>query len=364
MEEATPQVARPDNQRFYDAFRASAIGIALEDLEGRPLFANPALCSMLGLSEEEMCSKHCVEFSPPEDAQKDWALFEQLRQGLIDHYHLEKRFFRKDGSLVWGRLSVSLIRDPGGLTPLVVVTVEDISGKRAAEEKLQQSEANLQKLAGRLIQAQEEERAWIARELHDDINQRLALLAVNLDSLKQSLPASAVEVRQGIEETSKEAEELGIDIQSLSHRLHPSKLELMGLARAAASFCKEFSDRQKMAIDYYSENIPKDLSKELSLCLFRVMQEALRNASKHSGSRQVQVSLTVESDEIHLIVRDAGTGFDFAEATKGSGLGLTSMKERLKLVHGDLSVDSQLRSGTTIHARVPLTPKTKSAVAG
>jgi PAS domain S-box-containing protein len=361
MEGASPQVERPDNQRFYDAFTASPIGIALENLEGQPLFANPALCSMLGFSEEEMCSKHCVEFSPSEDAEKDWALFEQLRQGLIDHYHLEKRFFRKDGSLIWGRLNISLMRDPAGLTPLVVVTLEDISGKRAAEERLQQSEANLQKLAGRLIQAQEEERAWIARELHDDISQRLALLAVNLGRLKQELPASAVEFSQGVAEASKEAEDLGSDVQALSHRLHPSKLELMGLARAAASFCGEFSDRQKVAIDFHSENVPKDLSKDLSLCLFRVMQEALRNASKHSGSQHLQVSLVVESDEIHLTVQDAGVGFDAAEALKGPGLGLTSMKERLKLVNGDFSVESQLQPGTTIHARVPLTPRTKAA---
>jgi PAS domain S-box-containing protein len=361
MQGEKPQAARLDSQRFYDAFRASAVGIVLEDLEGQPLFANPAFCSMLGITEEELCSKHCVEFSPPEDAEKDWALFEQLRQGSIDKYHLEKRFFRKDGSLVWGRLSISLMKDPDGLPPLVVALVEDISDKRVAEEKLQQSEANLQNLAGRLIQAQEEERAWIARELHDDINQRLALLAANLDRVKQDLPASAVEFRQGVLEASKEAEDLASDIQALSHRLHPSKLELMGLAKACDSFCREFSGRQKMAIDFHSEDIPKELSKDISLCLFRVMQEALRNATKHSGSRRLQVSLTIESEELHLTVRDAGVGFDSAEALKGPGLGLTSMKERLKLVNGDFAVDSQLQSGTTIHARVPLSPRTKAA---
>src|SRR5215472_3405236 len=98
-----------DNQLFYEAFRASPIGIALEDLEGRPLFVNPALCSMLGFSEKELCNKHCVDFSPAEDAEKDWVFFEQLRAGLIDHYSVEKRYFRRDGSLMWGRLSISLL---------------------------------------------------------------------------------------------------------------------------------------------------------------------------------------------------------------------------------------------------------------
>src|SRR6516164_8132208 len=109
MGEHTAQAPRLDPQLFYDALNACPIGIALEDLEGRPLFANPALCSMLGFSEEEMRSKHCVEFSPTEDARKDWALFEQLRNGSIDHYQIEKRFFRRDGSMIWGRLNISLL---------------------------------------------------------------------------------------------------------------------------------------------------------------------------------------------------------------------------------------------------------------
>ena len=360
MENEKAGEAIPGDRLFYDAFKASAIGIALEDMQGRPLFVDPTLCSMLGFSEEELRSKHCVEFSPPEDAEKDWALFEQLRQGSIDSYHLEKRFFRKDGTLIWGSLSISLMKDPAGWTPFVVATVVDISEKKEAEERLRQSEANLQKLAGHLIYAQEEERAWIARELHDDINQRLALLAVNLDRLKQDPPASADEFRQVVEERSKEVDDLGSDIQTLSHRLHSSKLEHLGFARAADNYCRELSDRQKVTIDFHSENIPLELSKEISLCLFRVMQEALQNATKHSGSRHFQVSLSGESHEIHLNVRDTGIGFDPAETMKGRGLGLTSMRERLKLVNGDLSIDSKLQSGTTIHARVPLNPKMKS----
>jgi len=352
---------RTDDQIFYDAFKASPIGIAVEDLEGRPLFANAALCSMLGLSEEEMRNKHCTDFCPPEDAAKDAALFAQLRQGSIDHYHLEKRFFRKDGALIWGRLSISLMQNVTGSNPLVVAMVADVTEKRAAEEKLCQSEAKLKMLTGQLIQAQEVERAWVARELHDDVSQRLVLLALNLGRLQQNLPASASEFTQEIAKARKEVEDLGNDIQGLSHRLHSSKLEITGLPSAAASFCKELSDRQKVEIDFHSENIPKELSKEISLCLFRVLQEALQNAARHSGSRHCQVSLSVASDEIYLIVRDSGSGFDPAEAMKGRGLGLTSMKERLKLVNGDLSIDSQPHFGATIQARVPLAPRMGSA---
>ncbi|HXQ38727.1 MAG TPA: PAS domain S-box protein, partial [Anaerolineales bacterium] len=134
MGQSTPATPTPDIQLFRDVFNASPIGIAVETLEGQPLFVNPAFCSMLGFSEEELRNKHCVDFSPPEDAQKDWALFQQLKAGSIDHYQLEKRYFRADGSLVWGSLSISLLnRRP---SPLVIAVVEDITDKKRAEEAL------------------------------------------------------------------------------------------------------------------------------------------------------------------------------------------------------------------------------------
>ena len=122
----------PETQLFHDVFNANPIGIAVENLEGQPLFVNPAFCSFLGFSEEELRNKHCVDFSPPEDAEKDWALFQQLRAGSIDHYQLEKRYFRRDGSLVWGSLSISLLKSTP--FPLVLAMVEDITDKKKAEE--------------------------------------------------------------------------------------------------------------------------------------------------------------------------------------------------------------------------------------
>src|SRR5947209_6653495 len=119
-------------QLFQDAFKASPIGIVVENLDGQPLFVNPAFCSMLGFTEEELRNKHCVDFSPAEDAEKDWVLFQQLRAGSIDHYQLDKRYFRRDGSLFWGRLSLSLLNSR--VSPLVVAMVEDITDKKLAEE--------------------------------------------------------------------------------------------------------------------------------------------------------------------------------------------------------------------------------------
>ena len=123
MEPGTPQATELSDELFHDAFNASPIGIAVENLEGQPVFANRFLCSMLGFTEEEMRSRHCVEFSPSEEAEKDWALFQQLRAGLIDRYQIEKRFIRRDGSLIWGRLSISLLNRT---SPLAVAIVDDI----------------------------------------------------------------------------------------------------------------------------------------------------------------------------------------------------------------------------------------------
>jgi len=129
---AASQNRTPDTQLFRDVFNASPIGIAVENLEGQLLFVNPAFCSMLGFREQELTSKHCVQFSSPEDAEKDWTLFQQLRAGWIDHYQLEKRYFRRDGSLVWGSLSISLLKSSPSL--LVLAMVEDITDKKKAEE--------------------------------------------------------------------------------------------------------------------------------------------------------------------------------------------------------------------------------------
>src|SRR6201987_2059313 len=141
MGESTPATPTPDIQLFRDVFNASPVGIAVEDFDGQPVFTNPAFCSFLGFSEKELRNKHCVDFSPAEDAQKDWALFQQLKAGSIDHYQLEKRYFRGDGSLVWGSLSISLLNSHP--SPLVIAMVEEITDKKTVEEAVRASEKRL-----------------------------------------------------------------------------------------------------------------------------------------------------------------------------------------------------------------------------
>ena len=412
-----------DTQLFRDAFNASPIGIAVENLDGQPLFVNPAFCHFLGFTEEELRRKHCVDFSPKEDAEKDWTLFQQLRAGSIDHYQLEKRYFRRDGSLVWGRLSLSLLNSRP--SPLVIAMVEDITDKKTAEHAVRESEERLrlaqqaarigtfewnirtgvntwtpeleamyglppggfggtqtafenlvhpndraavvelvddafktgrptngewrviwtdgsvhwiagrwqvfmnesgepsrmigvnidvtdQKLAEealanmtrKLIEAQEQERSRIGREIHDDINQRLAMLAVELEQ-----PLDPSEFQNRVQGFREELRQISDDVQALPHDLHSSKLEYLGVVAGIKSWCKEFAERQKMDVEFKSD-VRAVLPLDIGRPLFRVLQEALHNVVKHSGVKRIEVELSENSGEIHLTIRDSGKGFD------------------------------------------------------
>jgi len=273
-------------------------------------------------STAEPTLKQLFERIHPEDRQRVRDVMDEASRERKD-FDFEHRLLMADGSVKFLRV----IGHPSNVETdfEFLGAVTDITERKRAEEALSS-------MAGKLVEAQEQERKRIARELHDDINQRLALLAVSLDSVSEVLPTSAVEAKQEIKHATKRVEDLGIDVQALSHRLHSSKLDPLGLAQAAAGFCKELSDRQRVEVEFHCENIPKDLSNEISLCLFRVLQKALQNAAKYSGSRRFEVLLTGESNEIQLTVHDSGVGFNPDEAMKGRGLGLTSMRERLKLV--------------------------------
>ena len=326
-------------------FDEASLGIAVEDTEGKLLLTNRALSSMLGYSNEELSCMSCAQFSHPQDSENDWALFQKLRVGTIDRYSLEKRYVKRDGTLIWGRLHVSLLKSGAG-PPLVIAFVEDINERKRAEDALSRT-------ARQLLEAQEQERSRIARDLHDDFNQRLAMLAISIDRVRTDLPNPPHGVLNRLDELHKHALELSEDIQALAQELHSPKLEYLGIARAMSSFCRAFSERQGVKIDFSKEG-SATVPREISLCLFRVLQEGLHNALKHSGVRHFQVELRLAPDDVQLIIRDSGVGFDLDAVVQRRGLGLTSMKERLKLIDGMVAIDSQPNGGTTVEARVPL----------
>jgi len=225
--------------------------------------------------------------------------------------------------------------------PLMFLSVVIDEGHRTQE--------SLQLVSTRLLNAQEQERSRIGRELHDDINQRLAMLSLELEELQEN--PSEIEPR--VKELRRQMAEVSNDVQALSHDLHSSKLEYLGVVAGMKSWCKEFAERQRMQIDFESD-VPSTVPLEIGVTLFRIMQEALHNVIKHSGAREVKVQLQEDSSEIHLIVSDLGRGFDPEAASQGQGLGLTSMRERIRLLNGTISIESKRSGGTTIYARVPV----------
>ena len=227
------------------------------------------------------------------------------------------------------------------------VPLADVTQRKQAEEVLSG-------MSGKLIEAQERERVRIARDLHDDVAQRLALLVVGLERLQQDIPGPPSELHTHLNALRDQTSEVAADVQTMSHELHSSKLEYLGLVAAMKSFCDEFGRQQKAEIDFRRSNVPNSLPANVSLCLLRVLQEALHNAFKHSGVHHFDVQLEGSATEIQLTVSDLGVGFDPDSALKAQGLGLISMEERLKLVSGVLTVNSEPNRGTTIRARVPL----------
>ncbi len=218
----------------------------------------------------------------------------------------------------------------------------------------------------KLIDAEEREYTRIATELNEDINQRVALVAFGLEQLgeKELIATEPVgAASRHIRELWQRVSEIGADLHAISHRLRSSNLEYLGIETSAKAFCEEFANDQKVAIDFRSHGVPNHVPLEISFALFRVMQEAVLNSAKHSGKRNCEVELFGRSGAIHLTVRDSGFGFDPGAAIMGSGLGLTSMRERLKLVNGEFSIDSQAQRGTKIHASVPLSSGSHARVA-
>jgi PAS domain S-box-containing protein len=273
-----------------------------------------------------------------------------------ESFSMQYRLRRYDGEYRW-LLDIGVPRsNPDGSFEGYIGSCIDITDRKRAEEALVG-------MGRRLIEAQEQERAWIARELHDDVNQRILLLVFDLELWVQQLPDSAADIRERMRHGHQRLSDIVSDIEALSHRLHSSKLEYLGLVAAARSFCRELAEQQKVEIDFTHKNIPDGVPGEISLCLFRVLQEALQNAVKYSGVRQFAAKLRGTEGEIRLTVTDLGVGFDPHEAVNGHGLGLISMRERLHLAGGQFSVESQPGMGTTVRARVRFSSANNSEAA-
>lgn len=315
-------------------------GVAMLDRDMRYLQVSDRWCADYSVDSSQVLGRSHYELFP--DMPQRWKEMhcralngETLRED-------EDRWDREDGT-TWVRWEIRPWKTPSGIVGGILIFAEDITQGKQIEEAIST-------MSRKLIEAQEEERTRIGRELHDDINQRLAMLAIELDQLQDN-PS---QFRGRVQELRKQTIEISNDVQALSHELHSSKLEYLGALGAMRSWCKEFGERQGIQIDFKSTEVPTSVPPEIGFCLFRVLQEALHNAAKYSGVKRMEVQLREDSGEIHLLVSDLGRGFDSETAMQGRGLGLTSMQERVRLVNGIIEIQSKPMGGTTVDVRVPL----------
>jgi PAS domain S-box-containing protein len=337
---------RESEERFRLVANTAPVMIWMSGLDKRFTYFNKPWLDFTGRTLEQELGDGWAEGVHAEDLERCLKTYVESFDAH-ESFEMEYRLRRHDGEHRWVvDLGVPRFNADGSFAGYIGSCI-DVTERKLAEEALST-------VSRRLIEAQEEERAWVARELHDDVNQRLALIAVNLDVLKRELPQSATEAWLRLSELREQIKELGIDVQALSHRLHSSKLKYLGLTAAAKAFCREFSERKRVQIDFRCDSVPRTVPDEVSLCLFRVLQEALQNASNHSESQHYQVSIKYAPNEIALAVSDAGIGFDPLLAMQGRGLGITSMRERLKLVDGELSIEAGSPNGTVVRARIPV----------
>ncbi len=318
----------------------------MRDAQGKITYLNESRLAFTGVGPNAAHSDTWTECIHPDDLKN---VLDTVSQALKtrEGFSMEYRLRRSDGVYRWMLdIAAPRVNGDGSFAGFIG------SGTDTTDQKLAQQA--LEKVSGQLIEAQEKERGRIARDLHDDICQRLALLAMEISQANRSADGLAETTDQRLQEIRKHCSEIAGDVQSLSHQLHSSKLEHRGVVAAIKGFCQELSRQHEVNIAITDANVPHSLPKDISLCLFRVAQEALHNAVKYSGTNQFTVRVLGIVDCVQLVVADAGAGFDVEAAKTNRGLGLVSMQERVHLVHGTFSVESQPGKGTKVLAVVPL----------
>jgi PAS domain S-box-containing protein len=319
------------------------------DERGRITYLNGRRIAFTGPDPNTGYGDNWITYVHPDDVERVLGtLYEELK--TKQPFSQEYRLRRSDGVYRW-MFDVASPRVNGdGSFGGFIGSAIDTTDQKLAQQALE-------KVSGQLIEAQEQERSRIARDLHDDICQRLALLSMEIERANRTSNGPLTATKQNLEDIRKHCSEIADDVQTLSHKLHSSTLEYLGVVAAIRAFCGEFSKQHQVNIEFSDRNVPAHLPKDISLCLFRIAQEALHNAVKYSGTSQFSVALCATEKEVQLVVRDEGAGFDFEQAKKSPGLGLVSMQERVNLVHGSFSVESKPGKGTRIFAAVPFVPE-------
>jgi len=347
-----PGVLKPDlslwrtyEPLFSQVFSNSSQPMSITTLSnGRYLDVNPSFLSLLGYTRKEVVGQTSLKLGIWKKVRQRVELVRKLKKdGRIEDF--ETTLVGKQGQIVIWLSSAELIELND--ERCILIMSNDITERKRAEGALRE-------VSARLLQAQEEERNRLARELHDGLNQKLALLCFDLQRITQSRPE--ISVRRELNAIWKRLQEASSDVHGLSRQLHPSNLDYLGLVPAVKSLCRELEHRRTLSIEFSAEDEVTQLSidKDIALCVYRVIQEALTNVVKHAGATCARVELTLQAQSLRFRVTDSGKGFDVVKARSKCRLGLISMEERLRLANGELRIISAKTRGTQIEGWVPL----------
>jgi two-component system sensor histidine kinase UhpB len=350
----TEEALRESEQRFRLAFDHAPIGMTLVAPDGRFLQVNRALCELLGYTEQELLDRTFQVITHPDDLDADLALVRQVLAGEIERYSMEKRYFHKQGHVVWILLHVSLVRDDGGEPLYFVSQIKDITEARRAEAERERllaevssARQRLETLSRRLVTVQEEERRTIARELHDEVGQILAGLRLMMET--SSRPGAVVDLA-ALEEVAARLLER---VKDLSLDLRPPMLDDLGLVPTLLWHFQRYRAQTGIEVRFHHRGANRRFPPPTEISAFRIIQEALTNVARHAGAADVDVEVWADDPRLVLRVEDEGSGFD-PEAPSGLSSGLTGMRERARLVGGTLTLETRLGAGTRIEAELPL----------
>ena len=320
--------------------------LCIRDLNGDFRSANEAIVKILGWSESELCSRPFLEFVHPDDRAHTKAAWDEMSGGH-SAANVENRYLTKDGRWRW--LNWTIAAAAAGESQMSSAA-RDVTEEKLAREKLRD-------LAAQLMTAQDEERRRIARELHDDVTQRLSTVGIELGLLKRS--GSQPEVVDGLQ---AQIFELSDDLRSLSHSLHPSILEYADLPATLEMYCRKFTEQHAIPASFTAREVPAEIPRAIAVALFRIAQESLRNVAVHSGATAASVVLAGEAGGgLSLFIIDNGKGFDAGKTRAGAGLGLLSIEERARNIGASVIIDSTLDAGTRLTVKVPFGETERSA---
>jgi PAS domain S-box-containing protein len=347
---------RETEKRFHKIFEEAAIGMTLGDLSGRLLDVNPAFLKMLGYEKHEVINKHFKDFLHPEDALKSVRLFQELGKGSRDSYSRENRYLHKENRVVWGQVTVSLLRAVGGAPQFAIGMVADISDRKKAEEDIRTYQEQLQSLASELSLTEERERRRLGTDLHDHIGQALAISKIKLGVLQKSITVD--QQAKSLSEVRELIDQMIQDTRSLTFELSLPVLYELGFEAAVDWFARQVRSQHGLQVDVQKDMLPIPMDDEIKVLLFRSVRELMLNIVKHAQAHNAQVTIRRENDEVSIAVEDDGVGIrDQRQDSKlksNGGFGLFSIRERLRYLGGQVQVEPGRARGTRITLVVPL----------